>query len=189
MEALRVRLADARFKPRENVAILTWADERPDAWHLHAVPPAAPILFNYFMRHRPKHVSNPHSIAYSDNFYGLTPKIGDVDAWFAVLNSTASAAAILRQARNQGSGLAKVQLFEYRAASVLDVRDWSTCDVERLKQLGRLLRSRKASHDDVFKRIDQVISEVTDDPSLDPRRVAEEFASADSNAKKPGARD
>lgn len=186
IKALRVRLAEARLKPRENVAILTWADERPNAWHLHATPPVAPILFNYFMRHRPKHIANPHGIAFSDNFYGLTPKTGEVDAWFAVLNSTASAAAILSKARNQGSGLAKVQLFEYRAASVLDIRDWSTCEVERLQELGRRLRSRKTGHADVFKHIDQLLSDVTGDPSLAPRRVAEEFAFADLNAKKPG---
>lgn len=187
MRVLEQRLAEARLSPRDNVAILTWADERPDAWHLHAPAPKAPILFNYFMRHRPKHLANPHSIGFSDNFYGLTPREqGSNAAWFAALNSTASAAGILRAARNQGAGLAKTQLFEYRLAGVVDIRAWMPVELRRLERLGLKLANDPGATCQTINEIDQLIAEVTGEPTLSVKYATEEFVFADHQAKRPG---
>jgi len=187
MEELTQRLAKARLAPDKNISILTWADERPDTWYLHPVPPKAPIIFNYFMRRRPKHIINPHGIAYSDNFYGLTPRSNEPEAaWFAALNSTASTAGIMSRARNQGAGLAKVQLFEYRSAPVVDIRGWRSSNLDRMEALGRTLAREPRKADKAIEQIDRLIAEVTCEPTLDPSHVAEEYALADHAAKRPG---
>lgn len=183
---LKQRLAAARRSAADNIAILTWADERPSSWYLHSPAPHAPILFNYFIRHRPKHLANPSSLAYSDNFYGLTPRSDEPHAaWFAAMNSSASSVGILRQARNQGSGLAKLQLFEYRAATVVDIRSWCISDVRRLEALGLMLMRERTTASETIDLIDQLVAEVTNDPRLDPVAIAEELRLADHDAKKP----
>jgi adenine-specific DNA-methyltransferase len=83
---LKRRLHLARQSPDRNVSILTWYRERPESWWLHREAPHAPLVFNYYLRSRPRHIFNPDR-AYSDNFYGLTVPDGlSPLAVLAVLN-------------------------------------------------------------------------------------------------------
>jgi adenine-specific DNA-methyltransferase len=139
MTELRQRLLNASEQPDENVSILTWARERPTRWYSHTPPPRAPILVNYFLRGRVRHVLNPN-LAYSDNFYGIVPRVPqDRHVTLALLNATATTIGILARSRNQGAGLRKAQLFEYRAALTLSPSVFDKLCLARLSNLGREL--------------------------------------------------
>ncbi|MEL7659197.1 MAG: hypothetical protein AAGU75_25175, partial [Bacillota bacterium] len=113
VSVLMSRLHAAQNAPDQNMSVLTWFEDQPENWYIHRKAPYAPLVFNYYLRNRPRHIYNPLR-AYSDNFYGLSPLEGDALAWLAVMNSTSVCAEIMAHSRNQGNGLAKIQLFEYR---------------------------------------------------------------------------
>ncbi len=185
LAALQRRLADALSAPKNNVSILTWWRERPGTWAQHATAPHAPILFNYYLRRRPRHIYNPERI-FSDNFYGLTPRSTEVPvyAWFAALNSTLSVIGILEQARNQGAGLAKIQLFEYRAARVVDIQSWSQQDISRMAKLGKRLTSDGDPHN-IIASIDELISIVLGQRELRSDSLSEVLRDVDRRARRP----
>jgi methylase of polypeptide subunit release factors len=80
---------------------------------------SAPLLFNYYVRDNPRHLYNKNSILTSDNFYVIQPAFNfpPTAAWL-LLNSKIYLDAIMREARNQGNGLNKLQVFEYKRARV-----------------------------------------------------------------------
>lgn len=183
--ALELRLKKALLEPKKNIPILTWFRERPSRWYLHQNSQWAPILFNYYLRKRPKHIFNPNRL-FSDNFYGTTPK-GKLDpfAWLAILNSTATAISLLEQARNQGSGLAKLQLFEYRKARIVDINKWLPQDVKKLIDLGRDLAASKSNYDKIIIRIDTLIASIHAKDALRQDHLMSVFDEIDKQARKP----
>ncbi len=82
------------------------------------------IIFNYYMRTKPRHLWNKNGVPVSDNFYVLKVK-GDFPAQVAwlLLNSELYTSSILLASRNQGNGLSKIQLFEYKKVRVPDWRN------------------------------------------------------------------
>jgi len=185
LSELERRLSSARHNPQDNESILTWYRERPDSWMLHQTAPHAPILFNYYIRKRPRHIFNP-TRAYSDNFYGLLMPQGiSAFAVLASLNSTAVCAEILAGARNQGSGLAKIQLFEYRGIHVPDLTTCDKSDLLALEALGRELVDAPDRAEHTILLIDQLLADIFNDPRLEPGVVKESFARADRKARRP----
>jgi hypothetical protein len=188
LRELERRLAAARANPEDNVSVLTWFRERPESWALHREPPHAPFLFNYYLRHRPRHLYNPHR-AYADNFYGLTPTCPIApQAALALLNSTCFCVEILAQARNQGSGLAKVQLYEYRQARLPDWRLFGETTLRRLERCGSELTAGAAAPEAVLEKIDDVIAAELGHLCLGRWAVRELYHEVDRLAKSPGGR-
>lgn len=182
---LEGRLAQALAAPHENISILTWKKERPESWAEHRSTPWAPLIFNYYLRKRPRHIYNPSRV-YSDNFYGLTPRNNiPTLAWLAALNSTASSIGILERARNQGAGLAKLQLFEYRNSLIVDLTNWSSKDIEKLTSIGQNLISGKEDSKKLFPKIDDLVSSVLADDRLKPPLINEIFAEVEQQARRP----
>ncbi len=181
---LERRLLEALKYPQDNISILTWFRERPESWMLHRQAPYANLIFNYYIRNRPKHILNS-SLPYSDNFYGLSIQ-GAVPAvaWLAVLNSTAACVEVLSRARNQGSGLAKIQLFEYRNVKIPNLENCSSQEVRMFEQLGRELLHDRAS-DDTIRCIDELIGSVFQDTRLGLSTLYDTFAEVDQKARKP----
>ncbi|MCE0490342.1 N-6 DNA methylase [Pantoea sp. Mb-10] len=185
LETLERRLELALISPHDNVSILTWRKERPETWAVHRNAQWAPLLFNYYLRKRPRHIFNPNRI-YSDNFYGLTPRSEiPTQAWLAALNSTVSSIGILEQARNQGSGLAKLQLFEYRAASIIDLTIWPQKDIEKLTFLGQLLIDGREDITKLLLKIDELVANVLADDRLKPHSINEILLEVELNARRP----
>lgn len=155
---LQERLRAATKEPDLNKTILTWHRERPGSWFLHGTPPVDPILFNYYIRNRPRHILNTGR-AFSDNFYGVTP-LDDfpVHAAVAVLNSSLVVEALARSARSQGNGLSKLQLFEYRNVLVPDWRKFTNREVDELSSLGIELTSKETDVWEVIRQIDRVLA-------------------------------
>jgi hypothetical protein len=164
-ELLR-RLEAAREALQKNQSILNWVKQRPHQWYLHARPPHARILFNYYIRNAPRHIYNPIG-AFADNFYGLT---WDYDipalAMLATLNSSAVREEIFSRARNQGNGLFKLQLYEYRQLYLPDLRLLGKREINRLAQLGQKLIESSAEWTD---EIDRLLFKIYRNPKLDPR--------------------
>lgn len=182
---LEHRLTQALASPKENISILTWKEERPETWAEHRATPRAPLIFNYYLRKRPRHIYNPNRI-YSDNFFGLIPRT-DIPAlaWLAAMNSTVTSIGILEQARNQGAGLAKLQLFEYRKALVIDITNWSQKDINKLTLIGQDLIADQEDSKKLISRIDDLVSSVLDDDRLKSSSINEIYAQVEQKARRP----
>ena len=155
---LERRLEAAKRAPEQNVSILTWYRDRPDSWYLHREAPFAPIVFNYYLRNRPRHIFNPHH-AYSDNFYGLPVEDGVPPlAWLAALNTTAVGAEIMARSRNQGDGLAKIQLFEYREVKIPNLKLCSASELAAFESLGTELIERPHLALETIRRADELLA-------------------------------
>lgn len=189
VNAIKKRLSDALCDPERNVSILTWYRERPNQWYHHKEPPKDTLLFNYYLRHRPRHILNPEGRGYSDNFYGITSRSPvNTFAWLAALNSTASVIGLMRKARNQGAGLAKLQLFEYREAHVIDISLWGEADRRKLEKIGRQLTNVSYPSSNLVNKIDHLIAAVLGNPDLHPARLEADLSQADMAAKQPAGR-
>jgi hypothetical protein len=186
-EELERRLEVAKRAPRENEPVLNWHEKRPSSWFRHPSAPKAPIIFNYYLRNRPRHLHNPER-AYSDNFYGveLSPDDRLVFAWLAVLNSTCVCAELFANARNQGNGLAKLQLYEYRRACIPDISRCTPADQHRLGELGEEITRRPVGGaESLIQEIDTALASIFSDDRLLPLWVEELYADAASSAKRP----
>lgn len=183
MAELRMRLRRALSHPEENVSVLTWYRERPSSWYAHRPPPYAPLLFNYYLRNRPRHIFNS-SRGFADNFYGLRP-FGTVPvmAWMAILNSTAVCSSILDHARNQGAGLAKIQLFEYRKVQVPDLSQCPRSDTRRLAILGKRLCTGRTPN--AVAEIDDVLFGIVGNPMLRPSRIQSAYRELALKTRRP----
>lgn len=182
---LERRLEAAKRSPERNVSILTWHRDRPESWHLHREAPYAPIVFNYYLRNRPRHIFNPRH-AYSDNFYGLPVENGIPPlAWLAALNTTAVSAEVMARSRNQGDGLAKIQLFEYREVNVPDLTACSKAQRTAFESIGSDMIERPRLAAEAVSRADDLLAAVFSDPRLSPDRVAEMFEECDLRARRP----
>lgn len=187
LRALQHRLSGAQLAPENNIPILTWWRERPEAWASHADGSWAPLLFNYYLRRRPRHIYNPRQERiFSDNFYGLTPRKSDVPvlAWLAALNATLTVVGVLERARNQGAGLAKLQLFEYREARVVDLEQWSLQDISKMMLFGQELACG-GDPEKMIASIDELIAVVLGKPELRNESLRLTLEYADCRARRP----
>ena len=84
------------------------------------------VIFNYYLRTRVRHILNLESLPASDNFYCLQFQDSD-DAmrFWVVSNSQHVQRALIESSRPQGSGLRKLQLYEYSLVQVPDFRAFS----------------------------------------------------------------
>jgi tRNA1(Val) A37 N6-methylase TrmN6 len=101
------------------------------------VPVTGPILFNYYLRDKVRHLLNTDELAASDNFYCISPIDPDsAMIYWVIANSTQAINALLKNSRAQGSGLRKLQLFEYSSAEFPDYRNFTTDEIERVREIG-----------------------------------------------------
>lgn len=105
------------------------------------------IAFNYYIRDAARHLWNSDNIAVSDNFYVSNPKDGfPTEAAWLLLNSSLYLNKITSNARNQGSGLSKLQLYEYRQTRLPDWRSLTNEQVELLVSVAKKLISSDATY-------------------------------------------
>jgi hypothetical protein len=106
---------------------------------LKALPAAVvgAILFNYYMRDNIRHLVNPENIPASDNFYCVTPLDSEaVIVYWVLANSTQAINALVRNSRTQGSGLRKLQLYEYLDSEFPDYRLFKEAEFAKIHELG-----------------------------------------------------
>ena len=186
LNELERRLIIARRNPFQNKSVLTWYHERHEVWFQHPPSPQAPILFNYYLRNRPRHIFNLNR-AFADNFYGVTT-FGDVPihAWLAALNSTCVCVELLANARNQGNGLTKLQLFEYRRVLIPNLNLCSNAEIGALESLGQHLTAKKLQGAvDCIQRIDYLLASIFSDKRLRPNWLRDRYRQVDTQSRKP----
>jgi len=119
------------------------------------------ILLNYYIRNAPKHIFNRNGFAASDNFYVCRAEQGFPDdaAWL-LLNSNLYKENILKAARNQGNGLRKLQVYEYKKAYVPDWRLISKANIQKISSEASVLIKSGSSIDEISSVADQLLREV-----------------------------
>lgn len=181
------RLSAALLDPEANQSILTWYRERPSVWKFHRSAPYSRILFNYYLRNRPKHVFNA-SRGFSDNFYGVNTPPSTARAWLAILNSSAVCAELLANSRNQGNGLVKLQLFEYRRTLVPDASSLDRGVMRRFDKLGNELINDPDRSNVIIRTIDELIFDIYSHPRLEPGSLKDFTTHLSSTVRQPRAR-
>jgi hypothetical protein len=115
-----------------------YMDPKLDALSTLPSPVYGEILFNYFIRDNARHLLNERNLPASDNFYCITPKTKDfrIIHW-VVANSRQYVDSLVRASRAQGSGLRKLQMFEYANSQIPDYRKFSALQNRALDDIGR----------------------------------------------------
>jgi len=95
------------------------------------------ILFNYYFRENARHLLNEKNLPASDNFYCITPKNKDLRVTHWVLaNSNQNIQNLMTASRAQGSGLRKLQLFEFASSFFPDYRKFQPEDIRIINEIG-----------------------------------------------------
>jgi adenine-specific DNA-methyltransferase len=109
-----------------------------EVWYSPRLAKAGDVIFNYYLRDSFDFILNTKRLQSSDNFYNLRFK-SDLYAHFALLNSTFVKNSILRNSRQQGGGLRKVQLYEFKKTLVPNLATFEKSNILTLEKLGKQL--------------------------------------------------
>jgi tRNA1(Val) A37 N6-methylase TrmN6 len=129
-------------KPAEDVKALEqlkklYDDPKLQNLSILPTPVYGDILFNYYMRENIRHLLNEDNFPASDNFYCVTPKNRSMRVVHWVLaNSDQTIKRLLTASRMQGSGLRKLQLFEYVNSFFPDYRKFESEDIRAINEIG-----------------------------------------------------
>lgn len=124
-------------------------------WYKVQLKKPGNILFNYYLRKNIDFLLNEGLHYSSDNFYIL-----NVDkhllANFAILNSSFTRISVLLHSRNQGNGLRKIQLYEFKEIPVIDSNKLSNETIAQLEIVGEKLKSVGRFSEDKEKIINEI---------------------------------
>jgi methylase of polypeptide subunit release factors len=118
---LREIAREVRRNPHSYPGLVAAIGRAPDSWFIHPRPEVPDLFFSYIIRNRKIFWLNDGRVGTSDNFANLFTRVS-VPALFGLLNSTLMQYQLELNARRQGSGLAKLQIFELKAIPVPDLR-------------------------------------------------------------------
>jgi predicted RNA methylase len=119
---------------KNNKTIKRRIKNEQSSWYEHKLY-TPPIIFNYYIRDNPRYLLNIHQLPIADNFYGIEAyNISAKVAWL-LLNSSFYIEAVLDNSRNQGNGLRKLQLYEFREANVFDWNNFTETDLKFFSKL------------------------------------------------------
>lgn len=109
-----------------------------DNWYKINFKKSGNIIFNYYIRNNINFLLNATNTYCSDNFYTL--QIDDnLYTNFAILNSSLIRLSTLIKSRNQGNGLRKLQLYEFKNINTIKLSQLSSDSVNELDFLGKQL--------------------------------------------------
>jgi hypothetical protein len=143
------------MKNNQDFQILAKRIEKGEVWYSPRLAKPGDVIFNYYLRDSFDFILNERRLQSSDNFYNLR-FTSNVMAYFAMLNSARVKNSILRSSRRQGSGLRKVQLYEFKNVLVPNLNTFSDTVVSELEVLGKKLA--KQARDSTKK--EQIISKI-----------------------------
>lgn len=110
------------------------------------------MAFNYYFRSSPRHLWIDSRFPISDNYYLLNKRIDtSSDLWWLLLNSEKIRQQIYSLGREQGSGLRKLQLFEYRSILVPDLSLLRKSTLRRFASIAKTLIIERAQDEKVSK--------------------------------------
>jgi hypothetical protein len=137
---------------------------KPESWFSLSEPEKGNIVFNYYLRDRVDFIYNPKRHMASNNFYVMESTDPFLD--LTILNSSLVRNMVISAARNQGDGLKKVQLYEFRNIPFPQVDLLSENKKEELRSLGKQLakQSRKSPDLKVVAAADRIMEKSFGDP-------------------------
>ena len=128
-------------------------------WYKVQLKKPGNLLFNYYLRKNIDFLLNEELHYSSDNFYILNVE-KHLLANFAILNSSFTRISVLLHSRNQGNGLRKIQLYEFKGIPVIDSNKLSNKTIaqleiaaEKLKSVGRFSEGK----DEMINEIDEIL--------------------------------
>ena len=128
-------------------------------WYKVRLKKPGNLLFNYYLRKNIDFLLNEELHFSSDNFYILNVE-KHLLANFAILNSSFTRISVLLHSRNQGNGLRKIQLYEFKDIPVIDSNKLSNetiaqleISAEKLKSVGRFSEEKE----EMINEIDEIL--------------------------------
>lgn len=128
-------------------------------WYKVQLKKPGNLLFNYYLRKNIDFLLNEELHYSSDNFYILNVE-KHLLANFAILNSSFTRISVLLHSRNQGNGLRKIQLYEFKNIPIIDSNKLSNETIaqleivaEKLKSVGRF----SGGKDEIINEIDEIL--------------------------------
>ena len=128
-------------------------------WYKVRLKKPGNLLFNYYLRKNIDFLLNEELHFSSDNFYILNVE-KHLLANFAILNSSFTRISVLLHSRNQGNGLRKIQLYEFKDIPVIDSNKLSNetiaqleISAEKLKSVARFSEGKK----EMINEIDEIL--------------------------------
>ena len=127
-----------------------YSDSKLDSLISLPNPVYGEILFNYFIRDNARHLINLRNLPASDNFYCITPKNPNfrITHW-VIANSSQNVKNLINASRGQGSGLKKLQMFEYANSQFPDYRNFTNLQLRTFENIGRTAIEENWSLDDL----------------------------------------
>jgi type I restriction-modification system DNA methylase subunit len=124
-------------------------------WYKVQLKKPGNLLFNYYLRKNIDFLLNEELHCSSDNFYILNVE-KHLLANFAILNSSFTRISVLLHSRNQGNGLRKIQLYEFKDIPVIDSSKLSNETIAQLEIAGEKLKSVGRFSTDKEKMINEI---------------------------------
>jgi adenine-specific DNA-methyltransferase len=135
-------------------ALKTQIEHNPN-WYKVQLKKPGNLLFNYYLRKNIDFLLNEELHYSSDNFYILNIE-EHLLANFAILNSSFTRISVLLHSRNQGNGLRKIQLYEFKEIPVIDSNKLSNETIAQLEITGEKLKSVGRFSDGKEKMINEI---------------------------------
>ncbi len=132
-----------------------------DHWYKVQLKKPGNIIFNYYLRKNIDFILNNEMYYSSDNFYIINID-KELLANFAILNSSFTKLSVLRNSRNQGNGLRKVQLYEFKEVQMIDLAMLSKTAIKSLAVLANKLKTTnrlKSTKELLISEIDKLLLE------------------------------
>lgn len=124
-------------------------------WYKVQLKKPGNLLFNYYLRKNIDFLLNDELHYSSDNFYILNVE-KYLLANFAILNSSFTRISVLLHSRNQGNGLRKIQLYEFKQIPVIDVNKLSNESRIKLENAGQKLKTTNRFSENKEKMISEI---------------------------------
>jgi adenine-specific DNA-methyltransferase len=180
---LKIYLAETEKAVKNNPKLLTLnrAIAQKSDWYRIEKKPVGNIIFNYYLRNNIDFILNINNLQVSDNFYVLNISDENLYAVFAILNSSFSKIALLENSRNQGSGLRKIQVFEFLKVPIINPSKIDAETLNLLKSLGGKLSKVNRFEDDknlIINEIDNILLAIYNKAflsNLSPFMIQEEY--------------
>ena len=128
-------------------------------WYKVQLKKPGNLLFNYYLRKNIDFLLNEELHYSSDNFYILNVE-KHLLANFAILNSSFTRISVLLHSRNQGNGLRKIQLYEFKDIPVIDSNKLSNETIAKLEIAAEKLKSVSRfseGKEEMINEIDEIL--------------------------------
>ena len=147
-------------KSGQHTTIAEMIKDDPNGWYMIRQPKSGPIIFSYIIRQMKSFVFNSKGYLIRDNFYIITPNVGDPLLLFGILNSSLVRLNLELTGRRYGNGLLKIQTYELMEMPVPDIRKMTEDQKNQVRFFAKKLLKCSINSTDalaLIKEIDNIV--------------------------------